>query len=255
MPLNDRDTLTPFQLPPESKLWPEVQPLAKEYRKLVGDRRAAQQQLGQLEDAHVRAVESDKVAYAQALREGKPDPGNKAVEKLNKERANTRRTIESLEVAILEVEAELEDAIEAQKAGQSERIQAEIEEACVVYAAAIDELAVARQSLAEIVAMRHFLKEFPERGYKPAGWPVFKLQAPSGDPYDFGRVSDALHNEIEVIQAPPRDASVAEPAGLPVEYLHEVDSEWNDRYGDWSPGTGTGLDRRIRQQAGARTAA
>src|SRR5579864_5844228 len=133
MPLNDRDTLTPFQLPPEDKLWPEVQPLVKEYRKLVGDRRAAQQQLGQLEDAHIRAVESDKVAYAQALREGKPDPGNQAVEKLNKERANTRRTIESLEVAILEVEAELEDVIEAGKAEQAVRVEAEIGEACESY--------------------------------------------------------------------------------------------------------------------------
>lgn len=77
MPLNERDTLTPFQLPPESMLWPEVQPVVKEYRKLVADRRAAQQQLGQLEDLHARPVEADKVAHAQALREGKPDPGDR----------------------------------------------------------------------------------------------------------------------------------------------------------------------------------
>lgn len=228
MPLNQRDTLTPYQLPPESRLWPEIQPLVAEYRKLLGDRRASQQQLGRLEDDYLRAVESDKVALAQALRDGKPDPGSKAVEKLDKERANTRRTIESLEIAILDVEAELDQAIEEQKAGQAERVEDEISEACEEYAAAIDALETARQTLVESVAMRRFLESFPERSWRPGGWKLWKLLATHGDPYDFGKVAEALRYDIEIVQQPRAEAQ-AESSGPLNEQLHEVAA------GGWQP--------------------
>jgi len=188
MPLNERDTLTPYQLPPEARLWPEL------------------------------------LALAKALREGKADPGSKAVEKLDKERANTRRTIESLEIAILEVEAELEQAVEEQKAGQVERVEAEIDQACVEYEAAITSLSDSRQKLAEAVSMRRFLDTFPERGWKPGSWRIWKLLATHGDPYDFGHVEEALRYDIEIVKRPPIEPQ-AESSGPLSEHLHEVGAD------------------------------
>lgn len=239
MPLNDRDTFTPYMLPASEKVAPALQPLVKEYGKLFNDRRAAQQSLSHLEDAHRRAVDADKVALAQALRGGKADPGNKNVEKLIQERENTRRTLEALDLAILDVEAELESVFEDTRDEHRPVVEAEIAEASEEYEAAINALGAARTKLTSTVALRHFLNNFPEKGYRPGGWPLYKLIAVHGDPYDFGKVDEALRHDIELVDAPPK-----EPAAVGYivhEHTHEIDAP------DWIPGElGNSVDRQIR---------
>jgi hypothetical protein len=115
MPRNARDTLTLFRLPPESDAWDELKGPITEYRRLAADRKLAQQRLGELENSRRRAVEADRLAYAKALREKTPDPGDKAVKRLDRDMASTRRTIEALEVAIEEAEQELIETVDEHK--------------------------------------------------------------------------------------------------------------------------------------------
>src|SRR5687768_3524530 len=100
MPLNDRGSLTPFRLPPESQVPEELKKPVQEYRELVSRRHTAYTRIGVLENKRAKAIEADRLALARALREGKDDPGDKSVDKIDKELKATRRMIESLEIAI-----------------------------------------------------------------------------------------------------------------------------------------------------------
>src|SRR4051812_37014030 len=107
MPLNNRDTITPYSLPPEDRLWDEVKPKVAEYNKLVRDRKAAQHRLDQIARDRLKAERRDQAALAEALRKGKPDPGDKAVKTLEQDEKETKRLLGALEEALLDVEAEL----------------------------------------------------------------------------------------------------------------------------------------------------
>src|SRR5689334_7297672 len=107
MPWNENDRFIPYQLPPLDRCWPELQPLAKQYAKLQADLDAANRRMRRFEAEHLAAIDADAEALAQALLNDEPDPGNDNVEKLIKDRENTRRTIDALTRAIATVEDEL----------------------------------------------------------------------------------------------------------------------------------------------------
>lgn len=201
MPQNDRGTLTPFQLPPDSEVPEELKGAVKEYRELVGKRHAAYTRLGALERDRHRAIARDRLALAKALREGGDDPGDDAVEKIDRDTANTRRIIESLEIAIEEAEQELIGIVDEHKdewlAEADEEIDADVE----AYRAAVDELEARRTKLTESVALKRFFNTFPEHGYRPGHWHVFGLIARHGDPFRWDEVIEALRKDAEVAQS------------------------------------------------------
>jgi len=223
MPENQRGSLTPFRLPPESKVWDEFKGPVIEYRKLVSDRHMAQTRLGKLENDRTRAIERDRVALAKALREGKDDPGDTAVEKIDRDLANTRRTIEALEIAIEEAEQELIGVVDDHQLEWLEIVDAEIDDDAGEYLAAVEQVEAARTKLTESVALKRFLNTFPEHGYTPGHWPVFGLIARSGDPFMWGEVIEALRKDAEVARKPEEKAEPQEELdGPPSAYEHEL---------------------------------
>jgi hypothetical protein len=204
MPLNNRDTITPFRLPPDSRLWDGFKAKVAEYNKLVRDRKAAQHRLDQIARDRVKAEQRDQAALAEALRKGKPDPGNAAVKKLEKDEKETKRLLGALEEAILDVEAELIEVFDATKEPQHETVDAEIEAASLHLEMVIQALQEARWALAEAVSMKRFLNTFPDEGdWRPGEWPLYKLVSPSGDPYDMGKLLEALRFDLEIAQGSP----------------------------------------------------
>lgn len=213
MPLNDRGSLTPFRLPPESKVWDELKNPVAEYRKLVSDRHLAYTRLGKLENDRSRAIERDRLALAKALREGTEDPGDKAVEKIDKDMANTRRIIEALEIAIEEAEQELIGVVDDHKSAWLDDVDAELDADADEFLAKIEELEAARTKLTESVALKRFLNVFPEHGYTPGHWSVFGLIGQSGDPFRWDQVTEALRKDAEVARKPSQKSEPVEASG------------------------------------------
>lgn len=220
MPLNDRGSLTPFRLPPESKAWDELKNPAAEYRKLVSDRHLAYTRLGTLENDRRRAIERDRLALAKALREGGKDPGDKAVEKIDKDMANTRRIIEALEIAIDEAEQELIGVVDDHQLAWLEDVDAELDADAQEYLTKVDEMEAARTKLTESVALKRFLNTFPEHGYTPGHWSVFGLIGQSGDPYRWDQVTEALRRDAEFAQKPRQEPEPQEEGGRVVEQIN-----------------------------------
>ena len=219
MPRNLRDTLTPFRLPQPDAVWPELQDPIREYRRLVADRHLAQTKLGKLENERRRAVEADRLALARALREGAKDPGDTKVEQIDQEMANTRRTIEALEVAIEEAEADLITLVDEHQAEWLEQQERTVSHVSEEYSGAIRLLMGARDKLASAVALQRFLRTFPEHDYREGHWPVYGLIGRNDDPFRWDQVIDALSKDAEVALAP---ASEEQPIGAGVvERLHE----------------------------------
>lgn len=242
MPLNNRDTITPYRLPPESRLWDEVKPKVAEYNKLVRDRLAAQHRLDQIARDRLKAEQLDQAALANALREGKPDPGDKAVKKLEKDEKETKRLFGALEEALLDVEAELAEVFEATRGEQHEAVDAEIDAASQEYIDAIAAMQSARWKLAEAVSMKRFLNTFPEdeRAWRPGEWAVYKLVAPSGDAYDMGKVVEALQFDVDVAHGSPitkgpvyLGGSPREPDGAAVQIVGEGPDVPEQQYTRW----------------------
>jgi hypothetical protein len=246
MPVNDRGSLVLFRLPPESEVWDELKGPVAEYRDLVGRRHAALTRIGVLESKRARAAEADRLALARALREEKPDPGDKSVEKIDKDLANTRRIIESLEIAIEEVEQELIGIVDEHQAEWLESANEQIEAETQEYVAAIDTLEAARSKVAASVGLKRFLHTFPEHGYSAGHWPVFGLlrvgsQGPGdpGEPYFWNDVVEALRKDAEVAVRPKREEPEAQSAqgGGIVEHFNPPRAEdhggrsanWEDR--------------------------
>jgi hypothetical protein len=221
MPENTRGTLTPFQLPPVDAVWDELQGPIKEYRKLVADRHMATTRLGKLENDRVRAIERDRQALAKALREGKEDPGDQAVEKIDKDLAQTRRKIAALETAIYDAEAELIALVDEHQAEWIENTDAEIGDVAQEYLAAVDALEAAREKMTAAVGLKRFLHTFPEHGYNAGHWPVYGLIARNGDPFLWGEVVGALRRDADTATAPKREPQ-PDPQGPIREQLHDA---------------------------------
>ena len=223
MPENLRGTLTPFQLPPVDAVWDELKAPIKEYRKLVADRHAAQSRLGALENQRNRAIESDRQALARALREGGDDPGDQAVEKIDKDLALTRRLIESLEIAIYDAEADLIGIVDEHQVEWLSNVDDEIEVVAEEYLAAVRALEAAREKLTASVGLKRFLNTFPDHGYNAGHWPVFGLIARNGDPFMWGDVIEALRKDAEVAKTPKKEPA-PEASGPIVERIHVPES-------------------------------
>jgi hypothetical protein len=222
MPENLRGTLTPFQLPPLDAVWDELKGPIKEYRDLVSKRHVAQTRLGTLENQRARAIEADRRALAKALRAGGEDPGDKTVEKIDKDLANTRRQIESLEIAIYDAEADLVAIVDEHQAEWLANTDDEIEVVAQEYLVAVDALEAAREKLTASVGLKRFLYSFPEHGYTSGHWKVFGLIGQNGDPFDWMQVVAALRRDAETAKVPRREEVQAESSGPIREHLHNA---------------------------------
>jgi len=83
--------------------WPALRELKDEHLKLQRRLNETQAELGHLRAGMEAARQEDRLALAKALREGKKDPGSKAVSKLEAEIAKKAREVEGLEGALAQV--------------------------------------------------------------------------------------------------------------------------------------------------------
>jgi hypothetical protein len=208
MPLFDtaRGTRLQFEVPPSS--WPELQKVCQAYMDLQKERKVTGTLLGRLEDKRLRAIEDDRVALGKAIKEGTPDPGDKNVEKIEKEIRACRRRLEALEPALDEAEIDLLDVLDAHRDEWVAQLEAKHAEAQTKYAEAVEALNAARSEVSQAFALLRWVKHFPEeeQSFRVRGAHVGTLKNQRGDMYPFAEVVAALRED-----ATPQVAAEVEP--------------------------------------------
>jgi hypothetical protein len=178
--------------------WPELLAAYDAFAALVTERRMHLIRRANLEDDRRRAVSGDRSRYAKALRDGKPDPGAKATEKVDAEIAGTLRRLDALELAIDEANAALGRVIDEHRAQwlveTDERITAERSDYCDV----IDALAKARTELLTSHAVARWLEAYPAR-FHPSADLIHGLPTPNQEPFAASLVLDALRADGEPV--------------------------------------------------------
>ncbi len=150
----------PLELPPTISN-KKVRAAAAEYSRLVGDHQAASSAAHDLEHGRREAVEVDRRAFADALRAGKPDPGQAATEAADREILKTRRREEALAVAVAAARTDLVDAVERHRAEWLSSLEKQRDEARAKMREAVDQLVSSHEELAEAHALVAWLERFP----------------------------------------------------------------------------------------------
>jgi len=142
--------------------WPELQEAANSYTTLMKERRVTSVRLGQLHAERDRAIEADRAALGKAIKEGKPDPGDKNVEKIEKEIRACNRRLEALEHALDAAESDLIDVLDEHRDEWLGEVGESVATAQAQYAEAIEAVAQASQSYAAAITLRNWIRSFPE---------------------------------------------------------------------------------------------
>lgn len=193
--------MDPTYLPPRFDV-PAVAKAAEHFRKIHREHSKAATLLRELEERRHQAVEDDRALYATAIRKGKADPGQQAVEKLDAEMLATRRRTEALAVAVRDAEADLRAAIAKAKGEWAALLKRQAAEARDHYDFAVAAVEGATERLREVNGIQAWLDRFPAERlfYKPGGpTRLPSLQSRSGEGYLFDTVLEALRT----VNAPP----------------------------------------------------
>lgn len=128
-----------------------------------------------------------------------PDPGEKRVEKIEKEISACKRRLEALEVALDDAEDDLLAQVDEHRDEWASEVEAELEEAREEYAKAVESLSVVRHKVSAKYALLRFVRLFPEEetSYRIRGSYVASLKAPHGEPYLFDAVIQALTQDAQ----------------------------------------------------------
>lgn len=189
-----RGTRVFLQLP--STEWPELQKAKEAYEERRAKQRAAQQRLGSLRGKREKAIHADRVALAEAIKDGKDDPGDKAVEKIDKEMLEVNRLLEALDIALDDGELDIINVVDEHRDDWHGEANEKLDSAYEKYAEAVETLASAADAVFEAWALFRWTKNFPESNiYRARPGYVLGLEAPHGDPYAFHQVIDALRQD------------------------------------------------------------
>ena len=162
MPIFETPGGSRLQLALPQSDWPELQEASDAYATLLKERRVTSSRLGQLRTNRERAIAADRAAFGKTIREGKPDPGDKNVEKVEKEIRACNRRLEALEHALDAAETDLLDVIDEHRREWGEELDATVAQARAKYAEAIEAVATASNAYSQALAMRNWVKHFPE---------------------------------------------------------------------------------------------
>ena len=186
----------------------KAQQAADEVRRLEAERHKATAERGRLERARNGAVEADRLDHAKAIREGKPDPGPKAVEKADKAIVVAHRREEALATAAGQGRAELAEVIRAERSELERVAEENVEQARERFRSALEGLVAEQRGLSESLGFSGWLAGFPETIYAPAKHTpaVRGIATLSGDPPRFEQVAEALACLAEPLRP-------AQPAG------------------------------------------
>ena len=204
MPVFETSAGRRIQLSLPRTKWKEFEEAAEAYRKLVREKKATSTRLRTLVGKRERAINEDRIALAKAIREGKSDPGDKAVEQVEKEIAACNRRLEALEHALDEAETDLIDVLDEHREEWLEEAKESLTAARDAYAETVEALAQAREKVSATWGLAYFIEHFPEEviSYKPGTAVLPNLRAQNSEPYYFAQVVEAMR----------ADAKEAEPA-------------------------------------------
>jgi seryl-tRNA synthetase len=209
-----RGTRMIFSLPPTP--WEEFEKVSKAYRELAQERQVTSRRVGALVNDRERAIHQDRDALARAIREGKPDPGNKKIEQIEKETEACRRRVEALELALDDAESEIMDVLDEHRSEWAEEVRAEVLEAQAAYAEAVEAVAAARHKVSMKFSLLFWIEGFPDTqtSYRVRGSYVGKLKAQNGDPYIFDQVVEALREDAQPAFQPVEEQEVQHASPL-----------------------------------------
>ncbi len=197
--------IQPLSLPPAGHLPTAVRKAAAEHAALLTRQQSAAQDLLDLEDRRRVAVNADRDAYAQALRSGRPDPGQPRTTEFDAQLVEARRLLAGLATAVAASADEVLTAVaRARETWQVDTARAETE-ARTRWLEAIDALDAARVALVQARSVGAWL-EGPADRYKDWTPPVGRLAAQHGGPHNWTDVVDALRADLAPAAAPAAPA-------------------------------------------------
>lgn len=185
--------------------WPELQEATEAYSSLLKERRVTSSRLGQLKRDRERAVEVDRAALGKAIKEGKPDPGDKNVEKIEKEIRACNRRLEALEHALDSAESDLIDVLDEHRDEWLAQADEAVEKAQAQYAEAIDAVSVASHAYAGALALRGWVRSFPEEEttFRVRERFLPRLRNANGSAFYLSDVLAALHEDATPAEPTP----------------------------------------------------
>jgi len=185
-------TQVQLQLPAEELLPAKLRKPVASYRRLEGELSTAIREARRAEQLIVTAELSDRQALADALRDGRADPGTPHTDKARTESQDRQRKLAGYRQAQADARAELEQAVLDIRDEWLEPLARETEAARSAYAEAVDQLARTRSRVDYLRAVNIWLNRFPHK-------PVLNL----GDRQVAGQQWSLLLSALEDDATPP----------------------------------------------------
>ena len=213
---------------PEVPDWKAFTDLRARHLDLQDRYRDAAQDSDRLDRTRDQALEADRDAYAQALIDGKPDPGQKHTQKHDQEAAAKRREMEALRLAVQRTEDEIQDLLGADGKERLEALQAGMADDRAKAQALLDDLAAAMEDLGACQAVAAWLQramnDYQPRAFTGTGPGMGRVQGlkrPNGEDHITTDVLAALRATLEGPQ-PPKARQPGEHVALQEQNWGEV---------------------------------
>jgi hypothetical protein len=188
---------------PDVPHYPELQAAIEAYRKAHENRRLTSIRLQSLEAERHGAQEKDKRALAEAMRQGKDDPGTPTADKVETEYRNTLRHMEAAELVTSETEDELVQVVEEHREERQRDAEKRAEKAREKYAKAVDAAMAAHSELAAAQALMRWVRDFPEvPSYRVVAPPLRSLKGEGGEPVNSLAAWQALREDAAGVPEP-----------------------------------------------------
>lgn len=194
---------------PEVDGWADFTRLTTQHADLQARYRDALNEADRLDRTRDQAQEKDRDAYAQALLDGKGDPGQKHTQAHDKAAADKRREGEALRVAVQRTEDTIHDLLEAEGGAKVAALEADLGVAREKAQALLAELATHLGSIQDtqsVVAwVQRTLREGRPTSYRALGGlagRVEGLKRPNGEDHILDDVLAALNSTVQPPTAP-----------------------------------------------------
>lgn len=190
---------------PDVTDWPEFTHLTAQHADLQARYRDAMTEADRLDRTRDTALEKDREAYAQALLDGKGDPGQKHTQAHDKAAADKRREGDALRVAVQRTEDAIQDLLEDQGTDRVAALEADVaegrEKALVLLGELADLLGSIQETNAQVAWVRKALRDGRPTSYKggnagTTGY-VQGLKGPNGYDHTVADVFAALNRALQ----------------------------------------------------------
>ncbi len=221
---------------PELSDWPEYTHLTAQHADLQARYRSSAQETDRLDRTRDTALEADREAYAQALLDGKDDPGQAQTHAHDQAAADKRRECDALRLAVQRTEVTIQELIEAEApkrlAALESQADAEQRKTQAALAKFITFLVGMQETRAQAAWLRRVLSDGHATSYRggngiPTGH-AEGLKAPNGYDHTLQNALDALDRTVQ--PAAPTEARA------PGEHVPLRDQTWAEvgpAFNDW----------------------